>query len=259
MRCCPWPWTSSSAERPSTSRRFTSLPSVAPTILPFDVATTTTSGSGIVPGRGREHADRHAGADRRHDLALGEDLGVRPDADFEILRPQALGLQHLLQFHRLRRAGLDLLDRAAERAFHVLARRSRALRRAARLLLDHALEQRDRERDARRLHGLQVDRREQMQALSDRACLPPCWRGSRRDRRCGPRARPRPTRPGRATRQRSRIVANEREMSNTPSARTATTDGPPSSGRHTRPTSVPAVASVGRVDLRSICMRVELS
>ena len=38
---------SSSAERPSTSRRFTSLPSVAPTIFPFEVATTTTSGSGL--------------------------------------------------------------------------------------------------------------------------------------------------------------------------------------------------------------------
>src|ERR1043165_3865123 len=38
---------SKSAERPSMSRRLTSLPSVAPTILPFDVATTTTSGSGL--------------------------------------------------------------------------------------------------------------------------------------------------------------------------------------------------------------------
>src|SRR5262245_6361817 len=38
---------SNSAERPSTSRRLTSLPSVAPTILPFEVATTTTSGSGL--------------------------------------------------------------------------------------------------------------------------------------------------------------------------------------------------------------------
>ena len=34
---------SNNAERPSTSRKLTSLPSVAPTILPFEVATTTTS------------------------------------------------------------------------------------------------------------------------------------------------------------------------------------------------------------------------
>ena len=34
-------------ERPSTSRRFTSLPSVAPTMRPLDATTTTTSGSGL--------------------------------------------------------------------------------------------------------------------------------------------------------------------------------------------------------------------
>src|ERR687892_2140243 len=38
---------SSSAERPSTSRRLTSLPSVAPTILPVLEATTAISGSGL--------------------------------------------------------------------------------------------------------------------------------------------------------------------------------------------------------------------
>ena len=38
---------SSSAERPSKSRRLTSLPSVAPTIWPSRVTTSTTSGSGL--------------------------------------------------------------------------------------------------------------------------------------------------------------------------------------------------------------------
>ena len=147
--------------------------------------------------------------------------------------------------------GLSLLDRAAERALDFGARLRRALRRAARLLLDDAFEQRDREGDARRLHGLQVDRREQPRACSGRACPPPCWRGSRRDRRCGPHARRRPPRPDRAASHRSRMVAKAREMSNTPSWRIATTEGPPSSGRHTRPTRVPAVESVGRVDLGS--------
>ncbi len=38
---------SSSADRPSTSRRLTSLPSVAPTMAPFAFTTSTTSGSGL--------------------------------------------------------------------------------------------------------------------------------------------------------------------------------------------------------------------
>ncbi len=38
---------SSSAERPSTSRRLTSLPSVAPTIRPAEATASTTSGSGL--------------------------------------------------------------------------------------------------------------------------------------------------------------------------------------------------------------------
>ena len=38
---------SSSAERPSTSRRFTSLPSAAPTTRPLDAIASTTSGSGL--------------------------------------------------------------------------------------------------------------------------------------------------------------------------------------------------------------------
>ena len=35
--------------------------------------------------------------DRRHRLRLGEDLGVGPDADFEVLRPHALRDQHVLE------------------------------------------------------------------------------------------------------------------------------------------------------------------
>jgi hypothetical protein len=42
------------------------------------------------------NADVGARADRRHRLRLGEDLGVGADADLEVLRPQALGLQHSL-------------------------------------------------------------------------------------------------------------------------------------------------------------------
>src|SRR3954470_19036294 len=55
------------------------------------------------------------------------------------------------------------------------------------------------------------------------------------------------------------MVGQEREMSNTPSARIATTDGPSSSGRHTRPTSVPEVASMGRVEAGSRFMPTALT
>ena len=63
----------------------------------------------------------------------------------------------------------------------------------------------------------------------------------------------RPPAAGSGDSQRSRMVGNEREMSNTPSWRIATTDGPASSGRHTRPTSVPEVESEGRVDVGIEC------
>ena len=43
----------------------------------------------IVPGRHRVEPDVGAMADRRHRLALGEDLGVRADADLQILGPCA--------------------------------------------------------------------------------------------------------------------------------------------------------------------------
>ena len=216
-RCCPWPCESSSAERPSTSRRFTSLPSVAPTIFPFEVATTTTSGSGLFQVEDfSTPIDMPVPTDGQH-LALGEDLGVRPDADLEILRPQALLLQQLLQLHRLRRAGLDLLDRAAERALDLGAGGRRTLRRAACLLLDHALEQRDREGDAGRLHGLQVDRREQPRLARCRACLRSVF--ARMAARSPMRSPLAPATPaaGSGDSHRSRMVANEREMSNTPS------------------------------------------
>src|SRR5205085_2695588 len=48
--------------------------------------------------------------------------------------------------------------------------------------------------------------------------------------------------------QRWTMVGKSRETSNTPSARTATTEGPSQSGRHTRPARAPAVPSAGRVE-----------
>ncbi len=85
---------SSSAERPSTSRRFTSLPSVAPTIRPAAAIDQHDLGLGVVPGGDGQHAGLHAGAHRAQRLRLGEDLRVRADADFQVLAPGALRDQH---------------------------------------------------------------------------------------------------------------------------------------------------------------------
>ena len=53
-------------------------------------------------------ADVGAAADRRHRLRLGEDLGVRADADLEILRPDAVGDQRVLQLLRLGEPGFNV-------------------------------------------------------------------------------------------------------------------------------------------------------
>ena len=197
-----------SAERPSTSRRLTSLPSVAPTIA---------AGRGddqhhlrlrVVPGRHRMDADLGEVADRGHRRRLGEDLGVRPDADLEILRPHALLDEQLLQRHRLRRAGLQPGEVVADQPADLGAHFRRVLGRAARLLLDHPLQHRHGEGDARRLDRLQVDRRQQP-GLVRRASPAACWRGCRREARPVRRPRPAPaplalTSPRRSARARTR-------------------------------------------------------
>ena len=87
-RCCPWLLPSSSALRPSKSRRLTSLPSVAPTISRAAVDRQHDLGLGIVPGRVacRPIVARRC---RRADNGwrLGEHLGVGADAHLEVLRP----------------------------------------------------------------------------------------------------------------------------------------------------------------------------
>ena len=151
----------SSAERPSTSRRLTSLPSVAPTMLPGARHDEHDLRLGIVPRRHRVEAGLRQVADRRHGLRLGEHLGVGADADLQILRPHAPPDQKLLQRHGLLRARLQPAQVVADRALDLGADRVGALGAAARLLLDDPLQHGDDEGDAGRLHRLQVDRREQ--------------------------------------------------------------------------------------------------
>ena len=97
-------------------------------------------------------------ADRGHRLALGEDLGVRPDADLEILGPHALRDQRLLERHRRGRAGLQLGEIVADQRRDLGAdRRGRsASPRACSSITRSSM--RDDEGDARGLHRLQVDR-----------------------------------------------------------------------------------------------------
>ena len=121
---------SSSAERPSTSRRLTSLPSVAPTMAPLRGDHQHDFRLGIVPGRDRVQARLHAVADRRHRLRLGEDLRVRADADLQVLRPGALLDQHALELGGLRAAGHELGEIAAELGRHAVADRLGLLRRS---------------------------------------------------------------------------------------------------------------------------------
>ena len=96
---------------------------------------------------------------------LGEDLGVGPDADLEVLRPHLLREQQFLELHRLRRAGLDLRRGRRRPPPPPGAHRLRRRRVAARLLLDHALEHARGEGHAGGLDRLQVAGREQVQVL----------------------------------------------------------------------------------------------
>ena len=101
------------------------------------------------------------GTDRGHRLALGEDLGIRTDPDFQVLAPGALRDQHLLQLRRLRGPGPQFRQVVADQPLHLRADRRGSVQVAAGTLLDHAFQHRNGEGDAGRLDGLQVDRCQQ--------------------------------------------------------------------------------------------------
>ena len=127
---------SSRAERPSTSRRLTSLPSVAPTIGRAEETASTTSGSGLFQAEPGWMPASVAVPTAGHRLALGEDLGVGADADFQVLAPGALRDQHLLQLRGLRRSRASACagrrrpggDLGADRARRRAGRRARVPR-----------------------------------------------------------------------------------------------------------------------------------
>ena len=218
---------SSSAERPSTSRRLTSLPSVAPTMAPLRVHHQHHLGLRVVPAGDRMQARLHAVADGRHRLRLGEDLGVRADADLQVLRPRALLDQHALELCRLLAAGHELARcrrRAGparccgsprpSRARPAPAPRSRAPASTAGNVTPAALIAcRSIGRQQPRLLGIALRLRRVGEDVVERADALPLARRARSP-------------PHRQPRARSRMVGARREMSQTPSPRTATTDGP---------------------------------
>ena len=178
----------SSAERPSKSRRLTSLPSVAPTILPRLDTTSTTSGSGLFqvdfgcrPASMPVPTDDIVGA-----LVKTSASGPMPTSRYWL---QAFcSISTCFSCIASGRARLELRQIVADQPHHFLADRFGRGRIAARPLLDHALQHRDGKGDAGGLqrpedragassHGFcriaPIGRRVGDDALRDRRCARP--------------------------------------------------------------------------------------
>ena len=149
---------SSSALRPSMSRRLTSLPSVAPSDAARAIAREHDFRFGIVPVRVARTPIQSPQPTDDSTGDLVKIFRIGADRDFEILRPQAIGDQCLLQARRSGRARLDRADVGAD----PLAELHRELLRlggiAARALFDHAFDGRHGKRDAAGLDALQIER-----------------------------------------------------------------------------------------------------
>ena len=115
----------------------------------------------IVPDRLR--MDPHTGTEphRCHRGALREQLRVRADADLEVLRPHALGHEHVLDARGFGRAGTDAAKIRSDDRLDLASGAVGERGVPARALLDDPLEQARDERDAARLHGLEIARREE--------------------------------------------------------------------------------------------------
>ncbi|MNR37114.1 hypothetical protein D3C85_1551070 [compost metagenome] len=81
------------------------------------------------------HVGAHAHTRQR--LALGEDLGVRTDADLQILAPGPGRDQGLLQSRSFRRARLQPMQVVADQVADMVANARRRRQIAARPFLDH--------------------------------------------------------------------------------------------------------------------------
>ena len=101
-------------------------------------------------------ADLGTDTDRGHWLRLGEDLGVRADADLEVLRPRALCDQRVLEPRGVGRAGAHARKIVADHRDDRPADRFRLGRITARLLLDHPFQHARHEGHAAGLDRLQI-------------------------------------------------------------------------------------------------------
>ena len=189
------------------------------------------------------------GAHRRPsagDLVKISASGPMPTSRYWLHAPCAISA--VLQLHRRGRAGLQLRQIIADQPLHLAAQLCRRRQIAARPLLDHPLQHRDGEGDAGRLERLQIDRSSAATAFARRASsggvLAMISRAAGRP----------PRRRRRATRRRGPAPRTDRawweiapRCRTTPSARIATTDGPPTSGRQMRPARAPAKPSCRQI------------
>ena len=88
---------------------------------------------------------------------------VGSDADLQVLRPQSLGDEHVLDLHGRGRAGHQVAERTPEGVDELLPHRGRARGVALGAFLDHPLEQAPHECHAGGLDDLEVDRGKQVQ------------------------------------------------------------------------------------------------
>ena len=89
------------------------------------------------------------------------EVGIGPDADLQVLRPQLLLLQQVLQRQRLGRAGADVGQAGADQRRDLAAQPQRTTGVAAGLLLDHAFDHAAGKGHAGGLDNLQVAGRQQ--------------------------------------------------------------------------------------------------
>ena len=233
---------SSSAERPSKSRRFTSLPSVAPTILPLAETTSTTSGSGLFQvERGCSPASMPCPtADIGCALVKISASSPMPTSRYCDHAPAAISA--FFNSNACAEPGFSL-RRSPPSCSCTFARMASAFSGAP--LACSSITRSTIERANVTPAALMACR--SIGASSHAAyCRSAITSGVlARMSASEPIRSPSASRTnfaGSAASHRSRMVAAWREMSYTPSARTATTDGPPTSGRQTRPASAPCRA-----------------
>ncbi len=247
---------SSRADRPSTSRRFTSLPSVAPTIRPFEATASTTSGSGLFhdeagcsPASAPVPTAAMAGA-----LVKISASGPIPTSRYCDQAPCAISTD--LRCMASGEPGFSL-EKSSPTSRVISARMPAAAPRSprARSSMTRSSIEIAKVTPAALMACRSIGASSQGDAGS-RASSGVLRRMSSSEPIRSPLASSRAS-AGSGVSQRSRMVGNRAVMSKTPSGLMATTAGPPErsrppdAGRQTRPASAPSVPSRGRVVVAS--------